>query len=50
MPHADTEDQLVEPLAIALFASLGWQTVLVLEKRYLASSAVLLPERFIYEL
>jgi len=26
MPHAYTEDQLVEQPAIALFAELGWQT------------------------
>jgi type I restriction enzyme R subunit len=25
MPHADTEDQLVEQPAIGLFAELGWQ-------------------------
>jgi hypothetical protein len=24
MPHAGTEDQLVEPPAIGLFAELGW--------------------------
>ena len=28
MPHADTEGQLVEPLAIGLFAELGWTVVL----------------------
>ena len=27
MPHAYTEDQLVEQPAIGLFAELGWQTV-----------------------
>ena len=27
MPHAYTEDQLVEQPAIGLFAALGWQTV-----------------------
>ena len=27
MPHAYTEDQLVEQPAIGLFATLGWQTV-----------------------
>jgi len=27
MPHADTEDQLVEQPAIGLFAELGWTTV-----------------------
>ena len=26
MPHTYTEDQLVEPPAIGLFAELGWQT------------------------
>jgi hypothetical protein len=29
MPHAYTEDQLVEQPAIGLFAELGWQTVSV---------------------
>ena len=27
MPHADTEDQLVEQPTIGLFAELGWITV-----------------------
>jgi hypothetical protein len=27
IPHAHTEDQLVEQPAIGLFAKLGWQTV-----------------------
>jgi type I restriction enzyme R subunit len=27
MPHAYTEEQLVEQPAIGLFAELGWQTV-----------------------
>ena len=27
MPHANTEDQLVEQPAIQLFATLGWETV-----------------------
>jgi hypothetical protein len=30
MPHAYTEDQLVEQPAIGLFAELGWTTVPVL--------------------
>ncbi len=32
MPHAYTEDQLVEQPAIGLFAELGWQTVSVMEE------------------
>ena len=32
MPHAYTEDQLVEQPAIGLFAELGWQTVSTLER------------------
>jgi hypothetical protein len=28
MPHAYTEDQLVEQPAIGLFAELGWQTAI----------------------
>lgn len=32
MPHAYTEDQLVEQAAIALFAELGWQTVSAMEE------------------
>lgn len=32
MPHAYTEDQLVEQPAIWLFAELGWTTVSALEK------------------
>src|ERR1700689_5011902 len=34
MPHAYTEDQLVEQPAIALFAELGWQTVSALEETF----------------
>ena len=34
MPHAYTEDQLVEQPAIGLFAELGWQTVVALEEIY----------------
>src|SRR3954454_1589323 len=32
MPHAYSEDQLVEQPAIGLFAELGWQTVSALEE------------------
>ena len=32
MPHAYTEDQLVEQPAIGLFAALGWQTVSAMEE------------------
>jgi type I restriction enzyme R subunit len=32
MPHAYAEDQLVEQLAIGLFAELGWKTVSALEE------------------
>ena len=32
MPHASTEDQLVEQPAIGLFAELGWTTVSALER------------------
>ena len=32
MPHAYTEDQLVEQPAIGLFAELGWQTVSAFEE------------------
>ena len=32
MPHAYTEDQLVEQPAIGLFAELGWQTVCAAEE------------------
>jgi type I restriction enzyme R subunit len=34
MPHAYTEDQLVEQPAIGLFAELGWQTVVAMEEIY----------------
>jgi type I restriction enzyme R subunit len=34
MPHAYTEDQLVEQPAIGLFAELGWQTVSALEEMF----------------
>ena len=32
MPHANTEDQLVEQPAIQLFATLGWETALALDE------------------
>ena len=32
MPHAYTEDQLVEQPAIGLFAEVGWTTILSLEE------------------
>ena len=32
MPHANTEDQVVEMPAIGLFAELGWETVRVTEE------------------
>jgi type I restriction enzyme R subunit len=38
MPHAYTEDQLVEQPAIGLFAELGWQTVSALEETVSAPS------------
>ena len=34
MPHAYTEDQLVEQPAIGLFAELGWQTVSASEETF----------------
>ncbi len=34
MPHAYTEDQLVEQPAIGLFAELGWQTVSAMEESF----------------
>ena len=34
MPHAYTEDQLVEQPAIGLFAELGWATVSALEETF----------------
>jgi hypothetical protein len=36
MPHAYTEDQLVEQPAIGLFAELGWSTVSALEETFWA--------------
>ena len=38
MPHAYTEDQLVEQPAIGLFAELGWQTVSAMEEVFGAPS------------
>ena len=38
MPHAYTEDQLVEPPAIGLVAELGWSTVSALEEPFGAPS------------
>lgn len=34
MPHAYTEDQMVEQPAIGLFAELGWQTVSGIEETF----------------
>ncbi len=41
MPHAYTEDQLVEQPAIGLFAELGWSTVSALEETFGASGTLL---------
>ncbi len=41
MPHAYTEDQLVEQPAIGLFAELGWQTVSALEETFGATGTLL---------
>jgi type I restriction enzyme, R subunit len=41
MPHAYTEDQLVEQPAIGLFAELGWTTVSALEEIFGASGTLL---------
>ena len=43
MPHAYTEDQLVEQPAIGLFAELGWQTVSAFEETF-GSTGTLLRE------
>jgi type I restriction enzyme, R subunit len=40
MPHAFTEDQLVEQPAITLFAELGWQTVVASEEVFGASGSL----------
>jgi len=41
MPHAYTEDQLVEQPAIGLFAELGWQTVSAMEETFGATGTLL---------
>jgi len=41
MPHAYTEDQLVEQPAIGLFAELGWSTVSALEETFGATGTLL---------
>jgi len=41
MPHAYTEDQLVEQPTIGLFAELGWQTVSALEETFGATSPLM---------
>ena len=41
MPHAYTEDQLVEQPAIGLFAELGWQVVSALEETFGTSGTLL---------
>lgn len=40
MPHAYTEDQLVEQPAIGLFAELGWETVVAMEETFGAEGAL----------
>jgi type I restriction enzyme R subunit len=42
MPHAYTQDQLVEEPAIGLFAELGWATVSVLVETFGATGTLLL--------
>ena len=41
MPHAYTEDQLVEQPAIGLFAELGWTTVSAVEETFGATGTLL---------
>ena len=41
MPHAYTEDQLVEQPAIGLFAELGWTTVSAMEETFGATGTLL---------
>lgn len=41
MPHAYTEDKLVEQPAIGLFAELGWSTVSAMEETFGATSTLL---------
>ena len=40
MPHAYTEDQLVEQPAIGLFAELGWTTVAAMEEVFGANGTL----------
>jgi type I restriction enzyme R subunit len=40
MPHAYTEDQLIEQPAIGLFAELGWQTVSAMVEIFGASGTL----------
>ena len=40
MPHAYTEDQLVEQPSIGLFAELGWSTVSALEETFGATGTL----------
>ena len=40
MPHAYTEDQLVEQPAIGLFAALGWQTMSAMEETFGAAGTL----------
>jgi hypothetical protein len=41
MPHAYTEDQLVEQPVIGLFAELDWQTVSAMEETFGATGTLL---------
>ena len=41
MPHAYTEDQLVEQPAISLFAEVGWTTVSASEETFGATGTLL---------
>ena len=41
MPHAYTEDQLVEQPALGLFTELGWSTVSALEETFGATGTLL---------
>lgn len=40
MPHAYTDDQLVEQPAIGLFAELGWHTVSAIEEVFGATGTL----------
>jgi type I restriction enzyme R subunit len=42
MPHAYSEDQLVEQPVIGLFAELGWRTVSALEETFGVTGTLLL--------